>query len=60
LGFLHGFYLTINHGWRVVAARLWPDRKSYVRVMKPVGFVLTFISVTTAMFFPISDDGLGL
>src|SRR3984893_12436553 len=26
-GLLHGFYLTINHGWRVVAARLWPDRR---------------------------------
>lgn len=48
-GLLHGFYLTINHGWRTVAARLWPDRKSYVRVMKPVGWVLTFLSVTAAM-----------
>jgi D-alanyl-lipoteichoic acid acyltransferase DltB (MBOAT superfamily) len=50
-GFLHGFYLTVNHGWRVVAARLWPDRKNYVRFMGPAGFVLTFISVTTAMVF---------
>jgi alginate O-acetyltransferase complex protein AlgI len=50
-GLLHGFYLTINHGWRVVAARLWPDRPSYDRVMKPAGFVLTFVSVTTAMVF---------
>jgi D-alanyl-lipoteichoic acid acyltransferase DltB (MBOAT superfamily) len=50
-GLLHGFYLTINHGWRVVAARLWPDRRSYDRVMKPVGLVLTFVSVTAAMIF---------
>ena len=50
-GLLHGLYLTINHGWRVVAAKLWPDRKSYVRVMKPVGWVLTFASVATAMVF---------
>lgn len=50
-GLLHGLYLTINHGWRVVAARLWPDRKNYVRVMKPVGWVLTFVSVTAAMVF---------
>jgi len=50
-GLLHGFYLTINHGWRIVAARLWPDRPSYLRFMKPVGFVLTFVSVTTAMVF---------
>jgi alginate O-acetyltransferase complex protein AlgI len=48
-GLLHGFYLTINHGWRAVAARLWPDRKSYILVMKPVGWVLTFVSVTAAM-----------
>ena len=50
-GLLHGFYLTINHGWRVIAARLWPDRPSYDRVMKPAGFVLTFVSVTAAMIF---------
>jgi alginate O-acetyltransferase complex protein AlgI len=50
-GLLHGCYLTINHGWRVVAARLWPGRPSYDRVMKPAGLVLTFVSVTTAMVF---------
>jgi D-alanyl-lipoteichoic acid acyltransferase DltB (MBOAT superfamily) len=50
-GLLHGFYLTINHGCRVIAARLWPNRMSYVRFMKPAGWVLTFISVTAAMVF---------
>jgi alginate O-acetyltransferase complex protein AlgI len=35
----------------VVAARLWPDRKSYVRVMKPVGWILTFVSITASMVF---------
>jgi alginate O-acetyltransferase complex protein AlgI len=50
-GLLHGCYLSINHGWRVVAVRLWPDRPRYDRVMKPAGLVLTFVSVTTAMVF---------
>src|SRR5439155_13292077 len=50
-GLLHGFYLTINHGWRVVAPRLWPDRRSYVRFMQPAGLVLTFLSVAAAMVF---------
>jgi D-alanyl-lipoteichoic acid acyltransferase DltB (MBOAT superfamily) len=50
-GLLHGFYLTINHGWRVVAMRLWSDRSRYDRIMKPAGFVLTFISVSIAMIF---------
>jgi alginate O-acetyltransferase complex protein AlgI len=50
-GLLHGCYLTINHAWRLVAVRLWPDRPRYDRVMKPVGLVLTFVSVTTAMIF---------
>jgi D-alanyl-lipoteichoic acid acyltransferase DltB (MBOAT superfamily) len=50
-GLLHGVYLTINHGWRLVAARLWRDRRSYVRVMEPAGFVLTFLSVVFAMVF---------
>jgi alginate O-acetyltransferase complex protein AlgI len=51
-GLLHGLYLTINHGWRLVAARLWPgQRESYVRIMQPVGWILTFISVTASMVF---------
>jgi D-alanyl-lipoteichoic acid acyltransferase DltB (MBOAT superfamily) len=50
-GLLHGFYLTINHGWRVVAPRLWPDRRSYVRFMQPAGLVLTLLSVAAAMVF---------
>jgi D-alanyl-lipoteichoic acid acyltransferase DltB (MBOAT superfamily) len=50
-GLLHGFYLSINHGWRVLAARFWPDRRSYVRIMKPVGWILTFVSVSVAMVF---------
>ena len=50
-GLLHGFYLTINQGWRLVAARLWPDRSSYVRFMKPAGLILTFVSVTGSMVF---------
>ena len=50
-GLLHGVYLAINHGWRLVASRLWPDRQSYVRIMEPVGAVLTFVSVAVAMVF---------
>ena len=50
-GLVHGFYLTINHGWRIVAARLWPDRSSYDRIMKPAGFGLTFVAVAIAMIF---------
>ncbi len=50
-GLIHGVYLTINHGWRTFVARRWPDRVSYDRIMKPAGFVLTLVSVTTAMVF---------
>lgn len=50
-GLLHGFYLTINHAWRLVGPPRWPDRLSYDRLMKPVGFVLTFVSVSAAMVF---------
>jgi alginate O-acetyltransferase complex protein AlgI len=48
-GFVHGVYLCINHGWRFFAHRWWPDRARYNRVMRPVGFALTFLSVATAM-----------
>jgi alginate O-acetyltransferase complex protein AlgI len=50
-GLLHGLYLTINHAWRMIAARVWPERTSYVRFMKPIGWALTFVSVTGAMVF---------
>ncbi len=48
---LHGIFLTINHGWRVFATHRWRDRSSYDRIMKPSGWALTFVSVTTAMVF---------
>jgi hypothetical protein len=48
-GLLHGVYLAINHAWRLLVARRWPDRARYDRVMKPIGFVLTFIAVVVGM-----------
>src|SRR5262249_21601843 len=48
-GVLHGFYLTINHAWRLIRPRLWSDTRSYERYMNPLGVLLTFISVAVAM-----------
>lgn len=48
-GLLHGLYLSINHAWRMVGPRLWRDKASYHRFMRPVGFVLTFVAVAFAM-----------
>jgi len=48
-GLVHGVYLTINHGWRLIAARLWTNRQRYTRIMKPIGGVATFIAVVAAM-----------
>jgi alginate O-acetyltransferase complex protein AlgI len=62
-GVLNGFYITINHGWRLIAARLWPERRGYDRVMKPVGLVVTFITVTVTMVFfraPTITSAVGL
>ena len=50
-GLIHGFYLTINHAWRLIRPRLWPDRLSYERIMRPVGGILTFVAVAAAMVF---------
>ena len=35
--------------WRLIAARLWPNRRRYARIMEPGGVVLTFLSVVVAM-----------
>jgi alginate O-acetyltransferase complex protein AlgI len=48
-GLLHGGYLIVNHAWRIVSRRLFADKAKYTRVMRPVGFVLTFVSVAFAM-----------
>lgn len=50
-GFLHGVFLTINHLWRLLARRSWPDRQRYQRVMAPIGFAITFLCVVTAMVY---------
>jgi hypothetical protein len=46
-GILHGVYLTINHAWRQWRPK-W-DKAVYERIMKPLGFVLTFVAVTVGM-----------
>ena len=50
-GFLHGCFLTVNHAWRLLASKLWSNKRAYDRIMTPVGFVLTFLVVCIAMVF---------
>ncbi len=48
-GLIHGLYLVINHGWRLMASRRWKDRARYERIMRPLGLVITFVAVAVAM-----------
>jgi len=48
-GSLHGVYLSVNHAWRLFGPRIWPNKETYDRFMRPTGFVLTFLSVAAAM-----------
>jgi len=48
-GVLHGVYLIINHAWRVLRPKFWPNKQSYARFMGPVGFIITFLSVVVGM-----------
>jgi alginate O-acetyltransferase complex protein AlgI len=50
-GLLHGTYLTINHSWRLLAQRQWPNTQRYQRIMGPLGVVLTFVCVVASMAF---------
>jgi hypothetical protein len=50
-GLLHGVYLSINQSWRMVRPRFWRDQSSYDRIMKPLGWILTFSSVVVALVF---------
>lgn len=48
-GLLHGTYLTINQAWRLWRPRFLSDQKSYDRVMRPIGMMLTLGSVVFGM-----------
>jgi alginate O-acetyltransferase complex protein AlgI len=48
-GLLHGVYLSVNHAWRLFGIRIWLNRETYDRYMRPTGFVLTFLAVVAAM-----------
>jgi hypothetical protein len=50
-GLIHGIFLSINHGWRVITGRLWTDKAAYDRVMGPAGQALTFASASATMVF---------
>jgi hypothetical protein len=50
--------LTINQAWRTWRPRFWPDQRSYHRIMRPLGFLLTFGGVvTTIVFFRAESVG---
>src|SRR5580658_1662420 len=48
-GVLHGVALVINHAWRLVRPRIWPDTTHYPRVSRPFAWALTFLVVTVAL-----------
>jgi alginate O-acetyltransferase complex protein AlgI len=48
-GVLHGVYLAINHAWRLVGPKLLGSKARYERVMRPCGFVITFVCVAASM-----------
>ncbi len=50
-GLLHGVFLSINHGWRLLKARLRPAQVKHDQSGSFAGFVLTFTAVTIAMVF---------
>ncbi len=50
-GTLHGIYLTVDNGWRLIRPKFWPDNASYNRVMKPVGFLILFVCIVSANVF---------
>lgn len=56
-GLVHGIYLSINHGWRLVGPQLWSSKASYARFMQPVGSVLTFVCVAASMVLFRSTTG---
>jgi alginate O-acetyltransferase complex protein AlgI len=50
-GLLHGILLTINHAWRLLVSKMSWNRGGYERLMKRLGWFLTFLSVAATMVF---------
>jgi D-alanyl-lipoteichoic acid acyltransferase DltB (MBOAT superfamily) len=48
-GALHGAALVINHAWRLVRPRFWPDTAHYQRTTRPIAWALTFLVVIVAL-----------
>jgi alginate O-acetyltransferase complex protein AlgI len=48
-GVLHGVALMINHAWRLLRPRVWPDTAHYQRSFRPIAWALTFVVVTVAL-----------
>jgi len=50
-GFLHGFYLTTNHGWHMFLRSKGYDLKNLNWLEKRIGQMITFVAVVVAMVF---------
>ncbi len=50
-GLLHGAYLSINHGWRLLKAKYWPALAKRAQTRHFGGIVLTFTAVVIAMVY---------
>ena len=48
-GVLHGFFLVINHAWRIAEPRSWRDNPRYLSLARGAGFLITFTCVTASM-----------
>jgi alginate O-acetyltransferase complex protein AlgI len=48
-GVLHGAALVVNHAWRLVRPRFWPDTAHYLRTTKWIAWTLTFLVVVVAL-----------
>jgi hypothetical protein len=62
-GALNGVYLVINQLWRALYPQLHTDQRSYQRIMKPVGLVLTLLCGFVAVVFfraPSVDSALSI
>jgi D-alanyl-lipoteichoic acid acyltransferase DltB (MBOAT superfamily) len=55
-GLLHGVYLVVNHVWRQSVVARVTDKERYERVMRPVGFLLTFLAVVITMVLFRADS----
>ncbi len=48
-GLLHGLFLAVNHAWRLLKPRVWPDKSRSAQFLQAAEFIINFACIAASM-----------